>query len=165
MPSSRGSSRPRDRTQVSCVAGAFFPTGATREALKSEVAQLCPTLCDPMDYSPQGSSVHGIFQARILEWVDMPSSRGSSRPRDRTLVSRIVGRHFTAWATREDPISYQVVTIAKTSSVNCTSNDLHLYLPSMISCWKLHDVAHLCKYNLCTCFWLCCIFVAEWALL
>ena len=44
-------------------------------------AQLCPTLCDPMDYSPI-SSVHGIFQARILEWVAVPSSRGSSQHRD-----------------------------------------------------------------------------------
>ena len=44
--------------------------------------QLCPTLCDPMNYSPPGSSVHGILQARILEWVAMPSSRGSSPPRD-----------------------------------------------------------------------------------
>ena len=50
-------------------------------------AELCLTLCDPMDCSPPGSSVHGIFQARILEWVAMPSSRGSSRPRDWTPVS------------------------------------------------------------------------------
>ena len=49
--------------------------------------QSCPTLCDPTDCSPPGSSVHGILQARILEWVAMPSSRGSSRPRDRTPVS------------------------------------------------------------------------------
>ena len=42
------------------------------------VSQLCPTLCDPMDYSPPGSSVHGILQERLLEWVVMPSSRGSS---------------------------------------------------------------------------------------
>ena len=48
------------------------------------VAQPCPTLCDPMDCSPPGSSVRGILQARILEWVAMPSSRGSSWPRDRT---------------------------------------------------------------------------------
>ena len=46
------------------------------------VAESCPTLCDPMDCSPPASSVHGILQARILEWVAMPSSRGSSRPRD-----------------------------------------------------------------------------------
>ena len=45
-------------------------------------AQLCLTLCDPMDYSPPGSSVHGILQTRILEWVAMPLSRGASRPRD-----------------------------------------------------------------------------------
>ena len=52
-----------------------------------KVAQSCPTLCDPMDCSPPGFSVHGIFQARILEWVAIPFSRGSSRPRDRTWVS------------------------------------------------------------------------------
>ena len=57
--------------------------------------------CDPMDYSPPGSSVHGIFQARILEWVAIPFSRGSSWPRDRTRVSCNAGRLFTDWATRE----------------------------------------------------------------
>ena len=67
----------------------------------SEVAQLCLTLCDPMDYSPPGSSIHGIFQARVLEWVAISFSRGSSWPRDRTWVSHIAGRHFTIWATRE----------------------------------------------------------------
>ena len=65
------------------------------------VAQLCLTLCDPMDCSPPGSSVHGIFQARILEWVAISFSRGSSRPRDQTRVSHVAGRHFTIWATRE----------------------------------------------------------------
>ena len=52
-------------------------------------------LCDPMDCSPPGSSVHGILQARILEWVAIPFSRGSSQPRDRTPVSYIAGRFFT----------------------------------------------------------------------
>ena len=65
------------------------------------VVQLCPNLCDPVDCSPPGSSVHGISQARILEWVDIPFSRGSSQPRDRTQVSRIAGGFFTSWATRE----------------------------------------------------------------
>ena len=51
------------------------------------VTQSCLTLCDPMDCSPPGSSVHGILQARILEWIAMPSSRGSSQPRDRPHVS------------------------------------------------------------------------------
>ena len=54
-----------------------------------------------MDCSPPGSSVHGIFQVRILEWVAYPFSRGSSWPRDRTQVSHIAGRFFTIWATRE----------------------------------------------------------------
>ena len=54
-----------------------------------------------MDCNLPGFSVHGIFQARVLEWVAISFSRGSSRPRDRTWLSRIVGRHFTLWATRE----------------------------------------------------------------
>ena len=56
---------------------------------ESEVAQSCPTLCDPVDCSPPGSSIHGILQARILEWVAISFSRGSSRPRDGTHVSCI----------------------------------------------------------------------------
>ena len=59
------------------------------------VAQLCPTPCDPMDWSPPGSSVHGILQAKILEWVAFPFSRGSSQPGDGTRVSCIAGRWFT----------------------------------------------------------------------
>ena len=58
--------------------------------VKVKVAQLCPTLCDPMDYT-----VHGILQARILEWVAVLFSRGSSQPRDQTQVSHIAGRFFT----------------------------------------------------------------------
>ena len=61
-----------------------------------KVAQSCPTLWDPMDYT-----VHGIFQVRILEWVAFPFSRGSSQPRDQTQISRIAGGFFTSWATRE----------------------------------------------------------------
>ena len=56
---------------------------------------LCPTLCDPMDYSPPSSSVHGILQARILEWVAIPFSRGSSRPRDQTWGLLHCSRFFT----------------------------------------------------------------------
>ena len=61
-----------------------------------KAAQSCPTLCNPMDYT-----VHGILQARTLEWVAFPFSRGSSQPRDQTQVSHITGRFFTSWATRE----------------------------------------------------------------
>ena len=68
---------------------------------KNEIAQLCSILCDPMDCSLPGSSIHGIFQARVLEWVVIAFSRGSSRPRDRTRVSHIVGGCFTIWATKD----------------------------------------------------------------
>ena len=56
----------------------------------------------PMDFSPPASSVHGILQTRILEWVAIPFSRGSSQPRDQTWVSHIADRFFVIWATRED---------------------------------------------------------------
>ena len=59
------------------------------------------TLCDPMDCSLPGSSVHGTFQARVLEWVAISFYRGSSQPRDWTPVSHIAGRCFIIWATRE----------------------------------------------------------------
>ena len=64
--------------------------------VKVLIARLCLTLRDPMDCSPPGSSVRGILQAGILEWVTMPSSRASSQPRDQTPVSCIVGRFFRA---------------------------------------------------------------------
>ena len=66
-----------------------------------KVAQSCPTLCDPMDSRPPGSSLHGILQARILDWVAIPFSRRSSWPRNQTWVSCIIGRFFTVWATGE----------------------------------------------------------------
>ena len=68
----------------------FYPT-----LLYVLVTQPCLTLGDPMDCRPPGSSVHGISQARILEWVAMPSSRGSSQPRDQNQNLCIVGRFFT----------------------------------------------------------------------
>ena len=61
---------------------------------------VCLTLCDPVDCSPPGSSVHRILQARILEWVAIPFSRGSPWSRDWTHVSCSAGRFFTIWATR-----------------------------------------------------------------
>ena len=64
--------------------------------LEVKVTQLCLTFCDPMDHTD-----HVILQARILEWLAVPFSRGSSQPKDRTQVSCITGRFFTSWATRE----------------------------------------------------------------
>ena len=129
IPFSRESAQPRDRSQVSCIAGGFFTILATGEihntvytvciaplfawsfSLKSsevkssEVAQSCLTLCDPVDCSPPGSSVHEIFQARILEWVAISFARGSSQPRDWTWVSLIAGRRFILWATKDGRFS------------------------------------------------------------
>ena len=64
--------------------------------VKVKVIQSCVTLCDPMEYTARG-----ILQARILQWVAVPFSRGSSQPRNRTQVSHIAGGFFTSWATRE----------------------------------------------------------------
>ena len=69
--------------------------------VKVKVAQLCPAFCNRMDYT-----IHGALQARILEWVAFPFSRGSSQPRDQTQVSHIAGRFFTSWATREAHIGH-----------------------------------------------------------
>ena len=81
--------------------------------MNSEVTQLCPTLCDPVDCSLPGFSVHGILQARILEWVTISFSRGSSRPRDRTrslaleadtLTSEPPGKPLCFEDTGKDPV-------------------------------------------------------------
>ena len=65
-------------------------------------------LCNHVDNSPPGSSVHGILQARIQEWITIPFSKGSSWPRDQTLVSCISGRFFTIWATKDAPKKYYI---------------------------------------------------------
>ena len=69
--------------------------------MKVLVIQSCPTLCDPMNCSPPGSSVPGLLLVRILEWVAVPFPSGSFWPRDQTQVSCLAGRFFTIWATRE----------------------------------------------------------------
>ena len=84
------------------------------------VAQSGLTLCNPRD-SP-GSSVHGILQARILEWVAMSFSRGSSQPRDQTWVSHMVGQFFTIWATGEAHFAF--------IPVSCSGKTVALSLPT-----------------------------------
>ena len=74
----------------------------------AKLLQLCPTLCDPVDCSLPGSAVHGIFQARILERVAMPFSRGSSPPKDRTLSPALAGELFTTSTTWEAHINYNI---------------------------------------------------------
>ena len=83
------------------------------------VLQSRPTLCDPMDGSPPGSSVHEIFQTRLLEWVAFPFSRGSSQPRGRTQVSHISGRFFTSWAflVESSRMTLQLLLLSRFSRV------------------------------------------------
>ena len=81
--------------------GILYNTRGTEVRKSEHVTQSCPALCHPMDFSPLGSSVHGISQTRILEWIAVSYSRGSFQPRDWTLVSCIAGRFFTIWASRE----------------------------------------------------------------
>ena len=85
----RGSSWPRDQAHIS--------TDSLLSHQWSEVAQSCPTLCDPLDCSLPGFSFHAVFQARVPEWIAISFSRGASRPRDQTQVSHIAGRQFTLW--------------------------------------------------------------------
>ena len=87
----------------------------------SSVTQSCPTLCNCMDCSLPGSSVHGIFQARLLEWVAVLFSRGSSQPRDWTQVSCIAGRFFTIWATREAKWNLWLSLLSHLAAVSCES--------------------------------------------
>ena len=89
-----------------CLSQSLFPyyichSFFIEKVKESEVAQSCLTLCNPLDCSLPGSSIHGIFQARLLEWIAISFSRRSSQPRDWTQVSCIEGRRFTFWATRE----------------------------------------------------------------
>ena len=85
--------------------------GQTVKKVKILVTLSCPTLCDPMDCSPSDSSVHGIIQARILEWAAIWFSRGSSCPRDQTQVFCFAGSFLTNWATRESQVAYWVVLL------------------------------------------------------
>ena len=95
-----GSQKEKERRDWKCIwgndkwklpkleKGNTYP-GTKSTCMHASSLQSGPTLCDPMDYSPPVSSVHGILQARILEWVAMPSFRGSSQPRDQTCISYI----------------------------------------------------------------------------
>ena len=111
------------------------------------VAQSCPTLCDPMDSSPPGSSVHGILQARILEWVAIPFFRKSSQPSDLTQAFCTAGRFFTIWATREALSSVQFSSVAQLcptlcDPMNCSTPGIpvHHQLPEFIQI-HVHQVS------------------------
>ena len=117
---------------------------SARTVLLCLVAQSCLTLCDPIDCSPPGSSVHGILQARTLEWGAMPSSRGSSQPRDQTQVTHTAGGFFTDWAMREaQEVDWEILSLLQTIFPTQESNRglLHyrqiLYQLSYQGSWQM----------------------------
>ena len=98
--------------------------------VKMLVAQSCPTPCDLVDCSPPGSSVHGILQAGILEWVAIPFSRISSRPRDWTQVSWITSRFFTVWArTGTELVESVTVLFGEEKLISCICISLYNSFP------------------------------------
>ena len=118
------------------------------------VAQTCPTLCDPTNCSPWGFSVHGILQARILKWVAIPFSRGSSWPRDQTQVSHIARRFFTFWATGKpllNIVQFSSVTqscLTLCDPMNCSMPGLPVHhqlwsLPKLMSIESVMPSNHL----------------------
>ena len=115
---------------------------------EGEVARSCPTLCDPVDSSPSGSFIHGIFWKRVLERVAVSFSRGSSQPRNRTRVSCISGRRFTAWATRES-LNLPLISLASGKSFNRSvllrlwRRKNNSYLPSVSWCEGLNNLLHI----------------------
>ena len=96
-----------------------------------KVAQLCPTLCDSMGCSLPGSSLHGILQAIILEWVAMPFSRGSSQPRNWTQVSCLAGRFFTVWDLAMGTFGHSILCVGPTWAASLASTpQIAVALPS-----------------------------------
>ena len=115
--------------------------------------------CDPMDYNPLGSLVHGILQARILEWVAISFSGGSSQPRSRTRVSCITGRFFTDWAMREAPTrkpesaqkiedTRNVCVHAQSCSTLCDPMDYSLPSSSVHGIYPGKDIGVFCHFLL-----------------
>ena len=124
--------------------------------LNVKVAQLCLTLCNSVDYR-----VHGILQARILEWVDLSFSRGSSKPRNQTGVSCIAGKFFTNWAIREALSKAKCVLIPQRlclvlKSTRWGPNSFHhFFLASLLSlcaqlfglwCFRVMIIKHQCMW-------------------
>ena len=113
----------------------------SKESERSEVAQSFPTLCNPM-----ASSIHGILQAIILEWVAMPFSRGSSWPRDQTQVSHIAGGFFTIWVPRE-AYSWLPPEMKATSLLSMEESDSSLKLHHYEIPLRIWGSDHLRHFN------------------
>ena len=99
VPSPEDCRDPGIKSTSPALAGGFFTSELPGKPCKGLASILSVRLCDPMGCSPRGSSICGILQARLLEWVAIPFSRGSSRPRDGTGVSHTAGQLFTVGAT------------------------------------------------------------------
>ena len=108
---------------------------------EGEVAQSCLTLWDPVYCNLLGFSIHGILQARILEWIAIAFSRGSSRPRDRTRVSHIGGRRFNLWATK---ISLKFCFMCEISIevfwVFAYLMNVHLFSHTLLKSWYFSSI-------------------------
>ena len=133
--------------------------------VEMSIAQLCPTLCNPTDSSPTGSSVHGILQIRILEWVAISFPRGSSQHRDQTCASCISRQILYRWATREAfHLQWQSKIGAQKYGVWTVENLGHnclLQCPVRLPAMILH---HLRSREISPCHWregneqiLCCV--------
>ena len=107
------------------------------------VAQLWLTLCDPMDCSLPGSSVWGILQARILEWVAFSFSRTSSQPRDRTWVSSMASRFFTIWAIREA----QTQSLIADCLFSFPRSSFSLFYSQVEAFWNWNRTYELCLFS------------------
>ena len=104
-----------------------------RPQMKVKVSQPCPALCNPTDYT-----VHGILQARILEWVTVPFSRGSSQPRDQTQIFHIAGRFFTTWTTREvRKATRKVKEKSKKTGLKLSIQKTKIIASSPITSWEI----------------------------
>ena len=115
-----------------------FQPGYNMKWSEVKVAQLCTTLCDPMDYT-----VYGIFQARMLEWVAFLFFRGSSQHRDWTQVSHIAGEFFTSWATRE-ALGYNGFIQL---SVFLSRNNYHLEIKWLLSFLQIFTFCYVCMHE------------------
>ena len=142
--------------------------------VKVLVTQLCPTLCDPRDYSPPGSSVHGILQAKVLEWVAISSSRRSSWPRDQTCISFVscfgrqvphcechLGNHsafsgnrtmLSSWRTTLIPLSLRVFQMVLTPTGwgrTCDTDQTNQNIQSsgQSDWWKTGHMTHQCQWD------------------
>ena len=130
----------------------YMTTGKPCEVKWSEVPRLCTTLCDPMDCGLPESSVNGILQARILEWVAIFFSRGFSWSRDRTWVSGIVGRRFTVWAPREAymELCWQGDVSAPYLSISISHNNFKVYntvMVTIVTMLSIHGIPRIYSFH------------------